>query len=142
MNSQHKLHGSYTFTCHRKTVKRQRENFERSKKKVTDHIQEIFKKIGSWFLIRNNGGQKAVLKEKCWGRPSDAVVKFACSALAAQASLVWIPGANLCTTCQAVLWKVSHIQSRGKWARMLAQGQSSSAKRGGLTADVTSVLFS
>ena len=31
----------------------------------------------------------------CRGQPSGAVVKFACSASAAQDSQVWIPGADL-----------------------------------------------
>ena len=42
---------------------------------------------------------------------------------------------------QAMLWQASHIQSRGRRAWMLAQGQSSSAKRGGLAADVSSELI-
>ena len=40
-----------------------------------------------------------------------------------------------------MLWQTSHIQSRGRWAWMLAQGQSSSAKRGGWAADVSSGLI-
>ena len=36
------------------------------------------------------------------------------------------------TAWNAMLWQASHIQSRGRWAWMLAQDQSSSAKRGGL----------
>ena len=35
----------------------------------------------------------------------------------------------------------SHIQSGGRWAQMLAQGQSSSAKRRGLVADVSSGIM-
>ena len=62
------------------------------------------------------------------GQSSGAAVKFARSILVAKGSPVWIPGADLCTACQAMLWWVSHIQSRGRWAWMLAQGQSSSAK--------------
>ena len=33
------------------------------------------------------------------------MVNFACSALAAQGSQVWIPGADLHTTYQAMLWR-------------------------------------
>ena len=40
-----------------------------------------------------------------------------------------------------MLWQASHIESRRRWTRMLAQGQSSSAKRGGLAADVSSGLI-
>src|SRR3712207_8110093 len=45
------------------------------------------------------------------------------------------------TTWQAILWQASHTESRGRWARVLAQGQSSSASRGGLAADVSSGLI-
>ena len=36
---------------------------------------------------------------------------------------------------------VSHTKSSGRWALMLAQGKSSSAKRGGLAVDVSSGLL-
>ena len=58
-----------------------------------------------------------------------AVIKSACSASAAWGSPIRIPGADLRTTWQAMLWQASHIQSRGRWAWTLAQGQSSSEKR-------------
>ena len=51
------------------------------------------------------------------------------------------PGCGHGTAWHAMLWQASHIQSRGRWARMLAQGQSSSAKRGGLAVDVSSGLI-
>ena len=54
---------------------------------------------------------------------------------------VRIPGANICTAYQAMLWQVSHIENRGRWAQMLAQSQSPSAKRGGLVANVSSGLI-
>ena len=41
--------------------------------------------------------------------PSGAVVKFARSASVAQGSLVWIPGADLCTAWHTMLWQVSGI---------------------------------
>ena len=78
---------------------------------------------------------------KSRGQPSSAAVKFACSASAAQGSPVWILGVDLHTAYQAMLWQVSHIYIRGRWVQILAQGQSSSAKRGGLTADVSSRLI-
>ena len=43
------------------------------------------------------------------GQQVGAAGKFACSASAAQGSLVRIAGADLCTACQAMLWKASHI---------------------------------
>ena len=44
-----------------------------------------------------------------WGQPSGAAVKFACSASAAWGSLVQIPGVDLHTACQAMLWQASHM---------------------------------
>ena len=38
-------------------------------------------------------------------------------------------GVDLCTAYQAMLWQAYHIESRGRWARMLAQGHSSSKKK-------------
>ena len=49
------------------------------------------------------------LKKIYRGRPGGAEVKFARSALTAQGLLVRIPGVDLRTTCQAVLWEESHI---------------------------------
>ena len=69
------------------------------------------------------------------------MVKFVCCASAPQGSQVLIPGVDLCAAYQAMLWQGSQIKNGGRWARMLAQGQSSSAKRGGLVADVTSGLI-
>ena len=51
------------------------------------------------------------------------------------------PGCGHGTAWWAMLWQASHMWGRGGWARMLAQGQSSSAKRGGLVADVSSGLI-
>ena len=69
-------------------------------------------------------------------------VKFLCSALAAHGSQVGIPGVDVRPNHQALLWQASHMWSRGRWARMLAQGQSFSAARGGLAVDVSSGLIS
>ena len=38
------------------------------------------------------------------GQPNGVAVKFTCSALEAWGSLVWIPGAGICTVHQAMLW--------------------------------------
>ena len=43
-----------------------------------------------------------------WSQPSGTVVKFACSASAALVSLVQIPGADLHTAHQAMLWRASY----------------------------------
>ena len=43
------------------------------------------------------------------GRPGGAVVKRVRSASAARGSPVWIPGMDLHTTYQAMLWQESHI---------------------------------
>ena len=51
------------------------------------------------------------------------------------------PGCRHGTAWHTILWKASHIESRGKWAWKLAQRQSSSAKRGGLAGDVSSGLI-
>ena len=65
------------------------------------------------------------------GQPRGTAVKSTPSALAAQGSPIWIPGVDLGPVA-GTPW--------GRWAQMLAQGQSSSAKRGGLVADVSSGL--
>ena len=63
--------------------------------------------------------------------------------------LLWRPGVHQfaswvqtwhCLASHAVVG-VPHIKSRGRWAWMLAHGQSSSAKRGGLATDVSSELI-
>ena len=43
------------------------------------------------------------------GRPSGTVVKFAHSTSVAPGSRVRIPGVDLHTACQAMLWQASHI---------------------------------
>ena len=57
------------------------------------------------------------------------VVKFARSALTAQSSQVQIPGADLHTAHQAMLWWRPTYKMGGRLAWMLAQGQSSSSKK-------------
>ena len=47
--------------------------------------------------------------EKSRGRPGGTAVKFARCAAAARGLLVWIPGVEPYTACQAMLWQVSHI---------------------------------
>ena len=63
------------------------------------------------------------------GFAGGVVVKFAHSASAARGSQVRIPGADICTAYQAMRWQAAHIQSRGGWVWMLAQGQPSSKKK-------------
>ena len=76
------------------------------------------------------------------GQPGGAVVKFTRSTFAPSVrqfgSQVWTWH---CLASPAVAG-IPHIEkSGGRWAWMLAQGQSSSAKRGGLAADVSSGLI-
>ena len=51
------------------------------------------------------------------------------------------PGCGRGTTRQATLWQASHIQSRGRWAQILAQGRSSSVKRGELAVVSSGLIF-
>ena len=62
-----------------------------------------------------------------FGQPGGAAVKFMSSSSTAWGSSAQIP-ADLQTAYQAMLWQASHIQNRGGWAQILAQGQSSSKK--------------
>ena len=50
-----------------------------------------------------------VIKKYHWDWLGGIVVKFTRAASAVQGSLVRTPGADLCTTYQAMLWQVSHI---------------------------------
>ena len=79
-------------------------------------------------------------KKDPWSRPSGAAVKYAHSALVAQGSPVQIPGAAMAPVIKPCCGRHPTYKSRGRWAQMLAQGQSSSAKRGG-SADVGSGLI-
>ena len=53
--------------------------------------------------------QLSIKKKTTMGRPGGTMVKFARHTLAAWGLLVWIPGTDLCTACQAMLWQASHI---------------------------------
>ena len=57
------------------------------------------------------------------------MVKFVHSASAGQGSQVWIPGVDLHTIHQAILWQHLTYKNRGRLAQMLAQGQCSSPKQ-------------
>ena len=48
-------------------------------------------------------------KNKYQGQPDGVVVRFVCSASAAWGSPVEVPGVDLCTTHQAMLWQAYHI---------------------------------
>ena len=52
-----------------------------------------------------------------------------------------VPGCGHGTAWHTILWWMSHIESRGRWARMLAQGQASSAKREGLAVVSSGLIF-
>ena len=98
------------------------------------------------------------LKCKCGSQPSGIVVKFVHSTSATQRSQVWIPGMDLHTIHQAMLWphpiyKIEKDQHRcylrvnlpqqkeEDWQWMLAQGQSSSSKEKKGEAYVAYILF-
>ena len=49
------------------------------------------------------------VKKQRWDQPGGAVINFVHSVSVAQGSPVWIPGADLCTAYQAMLWQVSHV---------------------------------
>ena len=61
-------------------------------------------------IIRDASKAKMLSQKVSRGWPGGTVVKFTRSALAALGSLVRIPGADLCTACQAMLCQVSHIK--------------------------------
>ena len=51
------------------------------------------------------------------GRPAGVVVQFSCSASAARGSQVWIPGIDLHTTHQAMLWQCPSYKTEEDWHR-------------------------
>ena len=57
------------------------------------------------------------------------VFGFVCSAAVARALWVWIPGTDLHTTHQAMLWRRPTCKIEEDWQQMLAQGQSSSPNK-------------
>ena len=71
---------------------------------------------------------RSIINAMKGGQSGSATVKLTRLASVAE-GLPPNPDADLCTTCQALLWQVSHIESRGRLAQMLAQGQSSSKKK-------------
>ena len=90
------------------------------------------------FLLRIREGLKKYL---FGGRPGGKAVKCTHSASAARSSPVRMSGADMVPLGVPCCGRHPTIKSRGRWARMLAQGQSSSAQRGGLAADVSSGLI-
>ena len=75
------------------------------------------------------------------GQPSGAAVWCACSASAAWGSPVWIPGVDTAPLAKPCCGRHPTYKVEEDEAWRLAQGQSSSAKRGGLAADVSSWLI-
>ena len=51
------------------------------------------------------------------GQPGGVVVKFACSALATGDLQVWIPGVDLHTAHQAMLWQCRTYKIEEDWHR-------------------------
>ena len=64
---------------------------------------------GSWIIKYKSSLLKRMLRKSLEGWPDGAAVKFTYSAVAAWGLLVQIPGADLHTACQAMLWQASHI---------------------------------
>ena len=79
-----------------------------------------------WYLLQKalpfGEREGCLLNVAVRGQPSGAAVEFMHSTSAAWGLLLWILGVDLCTACQAMLWQASHIENRGRWAQMLAQG--------------------
>ena len=61
------------------------------------------------------------------GPAGGVAVKFACSALAAKSSRVWIQARTYTPLMKPCCGGVPHTKNRGGLAQMLAQGQSSSS---------------
>ena len=74
------------------------------------------------------------------GQPSGLVVKFVHSALGTQGSRVWIPGMDLRTTYQALLWWHPTYKIDEDWTddSLWLSDNLSQAKRRGLATDVSS----
>ena len=68
---------------------------------ILNRLGLIFQKKGETIL--------ACLKGNLRGQPAGAAVKFAHSGSSALGLPVQIPGVDLHTTCQAMLWQASHI---------------------------------
>ena len=66
------------------------------------------------------------------------MVKFTCSALAAWDSPVWIPGTDLYTAHQAMLWQHPTYKIERHWHRCCLSDNLPQAKRGRLATDVSS----
>ena len=56
-------------------------------------------------------------KISLWSQSGGIVVKFACSAAAAQGSRIWILGMDLHTTQQAMLWRQPKYKIEEDWHR-------------------------
>ena len=68
-------------------------------------------------LTRDVNGILGLIKRWARGGPGGIVVKFAGSASAAPGSRLWIPGEDLCTTHQAMLWWHPTDKMEGGWHR-------------------------
>ena len=64
------------------------------------------KKVSEHFKVFHHSNQSKI---EIWGQPGGVAVKLVQSASAAWGSPVQIPGTDLCTTYQAMLWKASHV---------------------------------
>ena len=73
-------------------------------------------------IIKLQRWKNLLLKGQNRGQSGDVVVEFACSALVAQDSWLWILSVDLYSTHQAILWQVSHIQNKGRSAADISSG--------------------
>ena len=69
----------------------------------------------AWIIYKTNEWKTD--KNRTSGQPSGVVVKFAHSASAAQGSLVQMPGADLHTAHQDMLWQCPIYKAEEDWHR-------------------------
>ena len=80
--------------------------------KILTHVAQNVSMFGSTVFL-----EIINLKWDPWRWPSGVVVKFVCSASAAQASQVWILGADLHISHQAMLWRCPTYKIEEYWHR-------------------------
>ena len=82
-------------------------------------------------MSRNSFGYHyyLLLLKLSWGWPGGVVIRFGTLCFSSPGSQVWIPSTGLHHSSSHTV-EASHIQNRGRWAQMLAQGQFSSSEKG------------
>ena len=79
---------------------------------VVERAEVWRKRVRTLQADDTTGQKKPNIKSAHRGRPSGAVVKFAHSALAAQGSLVWVPGTDLAPLTKPYCGGIPHIKQR------------------------------